>query len=136
MGKKNLDLYPPELFNLWKIATQEEIVIPMPSEAKAKAFRQRLYRMRIALHANKHPLYIYAQNCELQATEDSLIIRPLGASILPYLKDAGLLERLQDGGEGEELYVEDGGDSTEGGNYPDGSSPMDDLVANYLKGRK
>ncbi len=100
--------YAPELLELFRIASQQEVIIPLDSEAKARRLRFRMHNLRKEMRKEQHPLLPLAELSQLtvQRVQDlgggnerwQLIVTPADGDFVGALRDAGIKIKLEGGG--------------------------------------
>lgn len=83
--------YAPEFLELFKLAAQEERIIPIGNTKRATRLRFRLNMLRVAMRKEQHTLTTIANSVEFTITnEGHLKCSPADAPFLNDLKSAGV----------------------------------------------
>ena len=82
--------YAPEMFELWKVACEENIELEFATKAKAIRFRFRMYQLRKDMRKEKHFLLPFAEKCMIRLYENTCIICPVDDDFGEILRKQGI----------------------------------------------
>lgn len=88
--------FAPEFLELYKQAAQEQVRIPLTSNAEAQRLRSRLHSLRVAMREENHPYTTIANGVQFSIDGTTLIARPADDKFVVALRNAGVTVDIED----------------------------------------